>query len=184
MQRRPGEGRATATARVFFALWPDDAVRAALAEWAAALHLACGGRPTRTGNLHMTLAFLGDTELARVDALKHAAGRVAPRPFELVVDQPGYWKHNRIAWAGSSADPPALAEMVGALRGALTEAGFRFDAKPFVSHVTLLRKASAPEKLPSLPPIVWRASGFALVRSVPGPRGTDYAVDGAWYAER
>jgi len=180
MPPRPAEARAAATARLFFALWPDDAVRAALVDWATALRRECGGRPTRPGNLHMTLAFLGDTDLARVDELKRAAGGVTPRDFELAVDQPGYWKHNRIAWAGASADPPALVEMVDELRAALKAARFRFDAKPFVSHVTLLRKARAPARMPALAPIVWRGSGFALIRSVPGPDGTEYAVEGEW----
>lgn len=166
--------------RLFFALWPDDAVRAALASWATALQGVCGGRATRTGNLHMTVAFLGDVAAARCDELKRAAGTVTPRRFELVIDQAGYWKHNRIAWAGASGDPPALTEMVAELREALTEAGFRFDAKPFVAHVTLLRKAHPPGELPVLQPITWRGSGFALVRSVPGAGGTDYVVEGDW----
>ncbi len=175
-----GERSPASTVRLFFALWPDELVRAALADWATALHRLCGGRPTRPGNLHMTLAFLGDTDVARCAELKRVAGRVAPRRFELVVDQPGYWKHNRIAWAGASGDPPALTEMVGALRSALTETRFRFDAKPFVSHVTLLRKASPPVEIPALPRIIWRASGFALIRSVPGASGSDYAVETEW----
>jgi RNA 2',3'-cyclic 3'-phosphodiesterase len=168
---------------LFFALWPDAVVRAELAAWAAALHGACGGRPMRSGNLHLTLAFLGDTPVARAEELKRAAATVVRRRFELVLDRPGYWKHNRIAWAGASDDPAALTQMVAALRGALGEAGFRFDAKPFVSHVTLLRKARPPGEMPALAPIVWRGSGFALVRSVPGPDGSDYVVDGAWQEE-
>ena len=168
--------------RLFFALWPDETVRAALAGWSAALRQACGGRVTRPGNLHLTLAFLGDTDAGRLDELKDAAGTVGPRAFELVIDQPGYWKHNRIAWAGASAEPAALTEMVGELRGVLKRARFRFDAKPFVSHVTLVRKASPPAELPELAPIVWSATGFALVRSVPGPQGSDYAVAGEWRA--
>jgi RNA 2',3'-cyclic 3'-phosphodiesterase len=179
VERFPG----AAVRRLFFALWPDAAVRANLAAWGTALHGACGGRPTRSANLHLTLAFLGDTPVARGEELTRVAATVVPRRFELVLDQPGYWKHNRIAWAGASADPPALTGMVGALRGVLAEAGFRFDAKPFVSHVTLLRKAHAPGEMPVLAPIVWRGSGFALVRSVPGPDGSNYVVDGAWQVE-
>lgn len=128
----------------------------------------------------MTLAFLGDTDRARCENLVRVAAGVAPRRFELIIDQPGYWKHNRIAWAGASQDPRELTDLVGELRGALTDAGFRFDTKPFVSHVTLLRKAGAPAKLPELPPIAWRVSGFALVRSVSGPRGVEYAVEDEW----
>jgi len=180
MSSRPGDVRVADTVRLFFALWPDAAVRGALAAWATALQRVCGGRPTRSNNLHMTLAFLGDTALARVEELKRIAGDVTPRGFELLVDQPGYWKHNRIAWAGASGDPSALTEMVVDLRAALQAAKFRFDAKPFVSHVTLLRKAHAPAKMPALTPIVWRGSGFALIRSAPGPNGTEYTVEAEW----
>lgn len=81
---------------------------------------------------------------------------------------------------GGCGDPPALTEMVGALRSALTETRFRLDAKPFVSHVTLLRKASPPVEIPALPRIIWRASGFALIRSVPSASGSDYAVETEW----
>ena len=169
--------------RLFFALWPDAAVRTALADWATTLHRACGGRVTQPGKLHMTLAFLGDTDRARCDNLRSVAAGVTPRRLELVLDRPGYWKHNRIAWAGASQVPRELTELVGELRGALTDARIRFDTKPFVSHVTLLRKASAPAEMPALPPIVWRASGFALVRSAPGADGVDYNLDGAWDVE-
>ena len=41
--------------RLFFALWPDDAVRAELARWSRELHALCGGRTTRPENLHVTL---------------------------------------------------------------------------------------------------------------------------------
>ena len=41
--------------RLFYALWPDAAARAALAAWQASL----GGAPTRPDKLHLTLAFLG-----------------------------------------------------------------------------------------------------------------------------
>jgi len=172
--------RAPPGLRLFFALWPDDAVREALAGWATRLHQACGGRMTRPQSLHITLAFLGDTEAARLAELKAAAGRVAPRPFELVLDEPGYWKHNRIAWAGASQVPEALQATVAELRSALRAAGFHFDAKPFVAHVTLVRKGNAPRELPRLAPIVWRDTGFALIRSVTGPNGSDYVVEAHW----
>jgi len=179
----PRERFAGPAVRLFFALWPDDAERMALAGWAAALRRACGGRETRPGNLHMTLVFLGDTDPGRLAELRRVAGRVAPRRFDLVVDRPGYWKHNRLAWAGASTEPAALTGMVGELRGALRDEKFRFDEKPFVSHVTLVRKAAAPAELPALAPIVWRVSGFALVRSMPGPQGSDYVVAGEWRAD-
>lgn len=166
--------------RLFFALWPDEEVRAQLAHWSRELHAACGGRPTRLENLHVTLAFLGSVEDTCVEEVERAAGEVIPRGISLVLNRPGYWKHNRIAWAGASAVPGQLDAMVAELRNALTRSNIGFDAKPFVSHVTLLRDAREPRAMPALDPIRWNLEGFALVRSVPLPRGSRYEVLKAW----
>ena len=166
--------------RLFFALWPDDAVRAELARWSRELHALCGGRTTRPENLHVTLAFLGGVEEARVAEVERAAGEVAPKTVSLVLDQPGYWKQNRIAWAGASVVPPELEALVSELRGALAKSRIRFDAKSFVSHVTLLRDAREPKGIPALDPILWKVDGFALVQSVTLPGGSRYEVRRSW----
>jgi RNA 2',3'-cyclic 3'-phosphodiesterase len=166
--------------RLFFALWPDEAVRAQLAHWGRELHAVCGGRPTRPENLHVTLAFLGHVEDALVDEVERAAGEVAPRAATLVLDQPGYWKHNRIAWAGASVVPRELETFVAELRSALARSHIGFDSKAFVSHVTLLRDAREPRAMPALDPVEWRLDGFALVRSVTLPRGSRYEVLKSW----
>ncbi len=166
--------------RLFFALWPDEAVRAQLARWSRGLHAACGGRPTRIEDLHLTVAFLGSVDDARVAEVERAAAEVAPRTVSLVLDQPGYWKHNRIAWAGASTVPAELAALVSELRGALAHARIDFDSKDFVSHVTLLRDAREPPVLPALAPIDWRLDGFALVQSVTSPKGSRYEVRKSW----
>jgi len=166
--------------RLFFALWPDDEVRARLERWSRELHALCGGRTTRPENLHVTLAFLGSVEETQVAEVERAAGEVAPKAVSLVLDQPGYWKHNRIAWAGASVVPPELAALVSDLRGALAKSRIGFDAKPFVSHVTLLRDAREPRAIPELAPIEWRLEGFALVQSVSLPQGSRYEIRKSW----
>ncbi len=166
--------------RLFFGLWPDDAVRAELARWSRELHALCGGRTTRPENLHVTLAFLGGVEEARVAEVERAAGGVAPRAVSLVLDRPGYWKHNRIAWAGASTVPPGLEAFVEELRGALARSRVGFDAKDFVSHVTLLRDAREPKAMPALDPISWKVDGFSLVQSVTLPRGSHYEIRRSW----
>jgi RNA 2',3'-cyclic 3'-phosphodiesterase len=166
--------------RLFFALWPDESVRAKLAQWSRELHLACGGRPTRAENLHLTLAFLGSVEAGRVADVERAAGDVAPRSASLVLDRPGFWKHNRIAWAGASAVPGELDAMVRELREALRCSRMAFDAKGFTSHVTLLRDAREPRAMPELEPIRWDSDGFVLARSVSQPGGSRYEVLRSW----
>ena len=166
--------------RLFFALWPDDAVRAQLARWSRELHAVCGGRPTRDENLHLTLAFLGSVEEARAAEVERAASEVAPRAVTLVLDRPGYWKHNRIAWAGAATVPAGLDAFVAELRSALARSHIGFDPKGFVSHVTLLRDAREPRAIPPLAPIEWHLDGFALVQSVTSPRGSRYEIRKSW----
>jgi 2'-5' RNA ligase len=167
---------AAARLRLFFALWPDATVRAALAHHADVAHAACGGRRMRAQNLHFTLAFLGDVDTVRLEALLAAASTVAPRRFVIGVDRVAYWAHNQIVWAGASQVPDALVALVADLRAALDSGGFRHDAKPFVPHVTLLRDAR-PAVLPALAPVTWPVERFVLVRSVPGQ---DYVILREW----
>ncbi|MGH8682116.1 MAG: RNA 2',3'-cyclic phosphodiesterase [Burkholderiales bacterium] len=177
---KDGPDAAAKPRRLFFALWPDDATRAALADWGRRIHEVAGGRPTRAESIHQTLAFLGDCEPARVPDAAAAAGRVQRRGFELVLDRAGLWPHNRIAWAGATAVPPELDALVTELRTALAAAGVGFDAKPFALHITLVRKARPGAALPALDPIRWRVAEFVLVRSVPRAGGSDYAIQRCW----
>ena len=175
-----GSDAAAKPLRLFFALWPDDATRLALAEWCRRIHRVTKGRPTRAETIHQTLAFLGDCEPARLAELEAAAGRVPLRRFELVLDRAGLWNHNRIAWAGASTVPPELDALVAELRAALAEARFAIDHKRFVPHITLVRKARPGAALPALEPIRWPVTGFVLVRSVLRPDGSDYAIQRRW----
>lgn len=134
----------------------------------------------RPESVHLTLAFLGSTDAALVAEVAAAAARVAPRAFTLRVDEPGYWRHNGIAWAGVRAAPPELAALVSDLRAALAEAGIPFDPKPFVAHLTLVRKARPGFALPRLAPIEWPVREFVLVRSTTGLDGSRYEVIGRW----
>jgi 2'-5' RNA ligase len=168
--------------RLFFALWPDAATRAQLDEWGRVLHAVSGGRRTRAANLHLTLAFIGDIDDARLADVEHAASAVDPAPFVLNIDAPGYWKHNRIVWAGANNEPDELHSLVAQLRGGLTRAAVPFDMKGFAAHITLLREARALAPVPALDPIAWGISGFALVRSVSAAGGSAYQVHRAWPA--
>ena len=130
----------------------------------------------------MTLAFLGSVDDAHVAEVERAAGEVAPRAMSLVLDQAGYWKHNRIVWAGASAVPPELEGLVLELRNALARSRIGFDPKPFASHVTLLREAREPRAMPELEPIRWEVDSFALLCSQLQAGGGGYEMLNAWKA--
>ena len=139
------------------------------------MHKVSGGRMTRPENLHLTLAFLGPTDATRLAELEAVAASVKTVNCILTLDEAGYWKHNHIAWAGSTKVPDKLAGMVQELRDALKKNGFRFDPKPFKPHVSLIRDAKDPGG-PAKRSIRWKVSGFSLVRAYRDDLGLLYRV--------
>jgi 2'-5' RNA ligase len=77
--------------RVFFALWPDPAVRARLHAESLRLSRLLGGKPSQPDSLHLTLVFVGEVENARLADLAGRGGtgdvatiRTQPRPRSLL----------------------------------------------------------------------------------------------------
>lgn len=173
----PAEG--TETRRLFFALWPDGAVREALAG-------LLNGEPPRTGrrvpetNLHLTLAFVGNVDAERQVCMAAAAATVAAAPFTLSLDRLGFWPRPRIVWAGATETPDALCDLVARLNTALVACGYQPEQRPYQAHVTLTRKAQAPPRRRAIPPIVWTADAFCLVESVSEERGSVYRILATW----
>lgn len=158
-------------ARLFFALWPDSSLAAALHGTALAAAARCGGRVMRRETLHLTLAFLGDVPLDRLDELRALAAGVRAPATGIMLDRLGYWPQKQIVWAGAGTIPEALAGLAEQLGAALGTAGFRTEGRPFVPHVTLLRKVEKwrdDSGFEILPPLAWRVDRFLLVRSAAG----------------
>jgi len=167
---------------VFFALWPPERAAARLAQWSQALARDTGGRATRQETIHLTLAFLGEIEAARVADAVAAAATVRASTHKLLVEQAVYWPHNRILWVGPQRAPGPMQQLARGLAKSLRQAGFALERRPFAAHVTLIRKARAPGTpgtpgtLPPLPRVEWPVTEFVLVRSVLSKEGSQYAV--------
>lgn len=146
--------------RLFFALWPPRQTALALERWAQALD----GRRTPADSIHLTLAFLGEADEAKA---KDAARRVQAAAFRLPLEEPGYWGHNKIVWAGPRQLPGELKRLAELLQLELYKESFILERRPFAAHVTLLREAPA-QALPALPPLEWPVKEFVLVRSAAG----------------
>lgn len=169
-------------ARLFFALWPSPEVCTALDRVGGKLRAVCGGRQMRRNNIHLTLVFLGNVEIARIDALRAVGGGVAAPPFAMSVNQLGWWRHNRVAWAAPDATPEPLLTLVNQLQDRLRAAGFAFDDRPiYMPHVTLLRNARCEGvEWPAFESLEWTANEFVLVRSVTREEGATYEAIGRW----
>jgi 2'-5' RNA ligase len=170
------------TRRLFFALWPDDDVRAALAALARQ-PIQRQARRVVADNLHLTLAFPGNVT-ARVQAcLEEAAGRLTGASFELSIDRLGYWPGPRILWAAPSVTPPELWSLATSLREVLAACGLEPENRPYQAHITLARKASRALTVTRTAPIPWSIRQFCLVESVSEPAGVRYRVLRIWPLE-
>ena len=165
--------------RLFFALWPDPAVRAALAGVTAGLKLP-RGRLTPPQNLHVTLVFLGAADAARRACVEAAAGAIQAEGFAVTLDRTGWWRRPQVFWAGSSVTPPPLLDLVRALQAGCEACGFPRENRPFEVHATLARKVPAEPPALDLEPIPWPVDHFVLVESALTPAGSEYRVLRSW----
>lgn len=166
--------------RLFFALWPPYPVQLVLHSLARQLKADCGGRIVRRESLHMTLMFLGMVDRARLPALCLAATAVHVPVFDFTLQRLLSLKYHGIGYAAPAAHVPKLQSLVEALRQSVAGAGFEFDHKPFVPHVTLLRRM---ERLPlpqDFPPLLWAVRHFTLAASETTPVGSRYCVVQQW----
>ena len=162
--------RSRVTERLFFALWPDAPVRAALAGLQNALPLGGGRpRPTHRDDLHLTLAFLGEVSPQQRTCCEAAAGTIRAAPFTLHLDQIGHWPRPRILWCGPRSAPAPLLDLARALETALCPCGFAGERRPYAAHITLARKVAAGTAPPADWHTGWQVDGFVLATSRPGP---------------
>jgi 2'-5' RNA ligase len=168
--------------RLFFALWPDDDVRAALD---AAGKSLLGKRVKRVAasNLHLTLAFAGAVSTGVRRCLETAAGDIRLPSFDLVIDHSDYWRRPRIAWIGPTHVPPTLWSLSGALRTAFESCGLQAETRPYLPHVTLARKVGGLPDVAPPGPVPWSIRSFSLVESVTEARGVRYQRLVSWPLE-
>ena len=136
------------------------------------------GRFAPDGNLHLTLAFLGEVEPARAAAAAEAMDCAWRRPFELRVDRAGRFGRGGdcIYWLGC-AESPALAALQRRLVRELSARGFELERRRFTAHITLARRA--PEGLAGFEPaepITERVDHIELVKSELRPEGAAYTA--------
>ena len=152
-------------ARLFFAAWPDELARRRLGALATDAALRVAGRAVPEEKLHLTLAFLGEVDAARVEALLAAAARARGSDHEIVLDRLGSFARAKVAWIGPSEPIAGLVALQQSLAGTLAEAGFMLEAREFAPHMTLARKAATVLAPEAVQPVRWTCRGFALVRT-------------------
>ncbi len=166
--------------RLFFALWPEPALRRRLFRDIRQLVRRSGGRPVAEADLHVTVVFLGSTDAARRACCEAAAATLRPAPFTLTFDTVGYWPRARALWLGATQVPEPLPALARSLNEALAACGFIPEPRPLRPHVTLARKVAQWKGAQAPAPIPWPAETLCLVESVTDPAGARYRVLRRW----
>ncbi|HEX4618513.1 MAG TPA: RNA 2',3'-cyclic phosphodiesterase [Steroidobacteraceae bacterium] len=168
---------AAPTRRLFFALWPDAAQRAALVHAAGKTVRRCGGRPVPETNLHVTLAFLGSVPEPRLEELRAIARRIAARfpreavPLALSLEALEHWAKPQVLTVlerkaeAHAAPASGAAKLAQLLTTETAAAGFSPDLKPFRPHVTVARKVPRAPGPSAMRRVPWSFGAFALVES-------------------
>ena len=172
-----GEGKRR---RLFFALWPDDQLRLQLNKLNNKLGRQVRGRKMRVENLHLTLSFIGGVDESTCDCLQQMASTIQGVPFQLTLDQLGYFPRPKVIWLGCSETPEPLQLLVNAVNDGLLKCGLEPEKRPFHTHLTLMRKCTKGARLDNLEPLEWSVHDFCLVESNTLPEGAEYRVIKRW----
>lgn len=130
--------------RTFIAIEISPELRAELERTIGSLRSAFGGvRWLKPENIHLTLKFLGDTEIDRIDAVNAILGEVAIRHRPLTVKLGGLGcfpnlKRPRVIWLGIERRQELIA-LAGDIEEGLAGLGFEKEKRAFRPHLTLGR---------------------------------------------
>ncbi len=154
--------------RLFIALWPDAALRAALVAHQRRWRWPAGLQPTRRERLHLTLHFLGELPLDHVEPLRRLLAALAAEPDTpigpLRLDRPMLWRGGTAVLTPSER-PLGLLALHARIGDALRGVGLRAVATAgWRPHLTLARHADAAEPPPDAE-LAWDPEGFVLIAS-------------------
>jgi 2'-5' RNA ligase len=144
------------TIRTFVAIELDEELRGKLGDLQADLRDRLAPRSVRWVRpeaIHLTLKFLGDTPLDRVELVKAALVEAAAEigPFVVTVGGLGCFPNSRrprVVWVGLQEVTGKLARLRDAVEAHVAPLGFPTEKRPFSPHLTLgrvQRRASKSE---------------------------------------
>ncbi|MCH9717021.1 MAG: RNA 2',3'-cyclic phosphodiesterase [Gammaproteobacteria bacterium] len=152
------------TPHYFFALWPDDTTKQALARQAAIITKQTPCSPSLPDNLHLTLAYLGALSPDTCEKIKAFTCPIAP--FELKLTDAMQWSQSQVAYF-SPQPSEALEKLHTCLNQHILKHGLKPERRLFEPHITLARDYTHTLASCTLNPIHWFVHELYLVKSMP-----------------
>lgn len=171
------KGQVTAS-RLFFALYPSNDAVQQISECAIRAQQYFGGRIMRPDTLHLTLAFLGHTDMQQAEQLVANAPDWHVETGSITLSRIGSFLGPRVVWLGPEPDQPEwLYRVYDSLWNKLQSLGWNRPERPFRPHVSLLRNANVNSgSAMSCTPVTWSSGEAVLIASTPQPGGSHYQV--------
>ncbi len=160
--------------RLFLAILPDNGILDELCFVQKRLQLqGVKGNFTPRGNMHLTLAFIG--EYNDPGFISEILREVTFEPMRLVID--GFGSFGDTFWIGIKEDR-GLQTNVKRIRKSLADNGIPFDKKKFMPHMTLVRKIEYEKGFPTDAPFPagMDVELISLMRSDRGKNGMIYTI--------
>lgn len=142
-------------------------------------------RWTPLANQHITLKFLGSTQVDQLERVQGVCREVArpASPADLRLRGLGVFpnlRRARVVWVGVQDPAAVLTQLAADLDRALEPLGFPSEKRAFTPHLTLARFRQ-PQRLDSLPgdripALAFSLQAFDLWRSHLSPRGARYEL--------
>jgi 2'-5' RNA ligase len=128
--------------RCFFAIEPDSQHKLAIAHWRDKSFPAFE-HPVSAANFHLTLVFLGQLSPAQIECLSAQVDDLTlPGRFSLDLNLLGYWPKPKALWLGLQHTPSPMDKLVVALSACAQTCKIPLQKRPYVPHLTLVRKCS------------------------------------------
>jgi RNA 2',3'-cyclic 3'-phosphodiesterase len=162
--------------RLFYALWPDDDMRAQVAAAAVALRLEGDVRCVPRANFHVTLAFVGEVAASQVATMRRVGCGQRAAACTIKFDAYEYWREPQVVVAAARDTPATLDELCSRLHRDLSlppPAALR-------PHVTLARKVTQAPVAQAMSPFFWSARSFSLIHSDTSGARSVYTVVDTW----
>jgi len=95
-------------------------------------------------SIHLTLKFLGDIAVDRVEEISGAIAQATAGvpPFHLAIKDLGVFPNLRrpqVAWVGLSGETEKLGQLQKQIESCLARLGFAAESRPFTPHLTIAR---------------------------------------------